>query len=503
MRGAERGGAGCSKSAGIPLAGEIVADIRSCSAYGYAYDKAEKKTYAGCMGNLTPKERHALIAAYIEDAKINWAHIALAQMMKAGFVHRILTTNFDPLMARACGLVQGVFPAVYDLAACPRFRPSMVHDRAVFHLHGQWDGFFQFHDSFAELKEVLRDLFLDTARNHTWIVIGYSGENDPVFEQLAALPDFDHRLYWIDFESREPAPHIRSEILKAGKAAHWIGGQDADQFLFGLARDLGCMPPVLFDRPFTHLLEVMDSIATFVQPGTDTEIPWAVQAKDCIKEVAGRAEPLAGGSCGRGGAAEGAAPSETAEPTAESEEAIQLDLMSGRYDEAVAKVESLPLPLPADLIDLAAWAYFGAGTKRLTEAKTKSGAEADRLLTEAGEKYRQALALKPDDHQALTNWGTALYDQARTRTGAEADRLLTEAGEKCRKAEELKPGSGAYNLACVAGLRGKEEECRHWLGECRRHGKLPKRSHLETDSDLDSVRDKDWFKDILAAAPEG
>ena len=57
-----------------------------------------------------------LIAREVDAAKINWGHVAIAQLMASGYVDRVLTTNFDPLVVRACAL-SGIYPAVYDFAA--------------------------------------------------------------------------------------------------------------------------------------------------------------------------------------------------------------------------------------------------------------------------------------------------------------------------------------------------------------------------------------------------
>jgi hypothetical protein len=92
------------------------------------------------MAQLAPAERKALIAQYVDSAKINWAHIGIAALIKHGFIDRVLTTNFDPLVVRACAMI-GEFPAVYDFAASQRFQPADVADKAIFHLHGQRTGF--------------------------------------------------------------------------------------------------------------------------------------------------------------------------------------------------------------------------------------------------------------------------------------------------------------------------------------------------------------------------
>ena len=96
-------GAGCSVTAGIPTAKGFVEIIEKD--YTRAFKRARTKTYAHCMAELSLGERRDFIAGYVDKARINWAHIAIAQLMKAGFVDRVLTTNFDLLVVRACALL--------------------------------------------------------------------------------------------------------------------------------------------------------------------------------------------------------------------------------------------------------------------------------------------------------------------------------------------------------------------------------------------------------------
>ncbi|MDI1310562.1 hypothetical protein, partial [Prosthecobacter sp.] len=73
------------------------------------------------------------------------------------------------------------------------------------------------------------------------------------------------------------------------------------------------------------------------------------------------------------------------------------------------------------------------------QAKTKQGAEADRLWQESYAKYSEAVRIKPDKHAAFNNWGNALSDQAKTKQGAEADRLWQESYAKYSEAVRIKP----------------------------------------------------------------
>jgi tetratricopeptide (TPR) repeat protein len=61
------------------------------------------------------------------------------------------------------------------------------------------------------------------------------------------------------------------------------------------------------------------------------------------------------------------------------------------------------------------------------------------LFAEAAEKYKAALAIKPDMAEALFNWGNMLLDCGGTKTGEEADRLFSDAAEKYQAALALRP----------------------------------------------------------------
>ena len=172
--------------------------------------------------------------------------------------------------------------------------------------------------------------------------------------------------------------------------------------------------------------------------------------------------------------------------------------MAGKYEELERVARSLGDTMPPTVRDSLAWSHIVQGNVLFDQARKKAGEQADALFGEAYEKYAQGLAIEPDDHEALYDWGTALLDEANTKAGAEADALFERARTKLLQAELLKECAGAYNLACVAALRAREEECREWLNVDKRCGTLPDRRHLESDTDLDGVRDEPWFREFLA-----
>ncbi|MDO8140643.1 MAG: hypothetical protein Q6358_04015, partial [Candidatus Brocadiales bacterium] len=255
-------GAGCSVTAGIPSARGFVEIIEK--EYKQAFKRAKTKTYAHCMAELAVSERRDLIAAYVDKARINWAHIAIAQLMKAGFVDRVLTTNFDLLVVRACALL-GQFPAVYDFAASQLYKAADIPEQAIFYLHGQRTGFVLMNTE-KECKKhsaLLAPVFEDAGKGRVWIVVGYSGESDPVFDHLAKVPGFDNKLYWVVYKDSEPAEHVRQHLLVEGKYAFYVKGFDADDFFVTLAQRLNSFPPDFVSKPFSHLDSLLEMVAPY------------------------------------------------------------------------------------------------------------------------------------------------------------------------------------------------------------------------------------------------
>lgn len=255
-------GAGCSSSAGIPLAQGFVDEVRTH--FPASYERAKDKAYPAIMAELGDGPRYHLIAKITERARINWAHLQLAWLMANGYVGRVLTTNFDNLVVRACSLF-GLHPAVYDLAAAPRFTPSLVYDPAVFYLHGQYRGFIQLHRKREVLRNAkkLRSPFEDATVRRPWIVVGYSGENDPVFENLAAIPKFLFDLYWVSYNFQDPSPAVASRLLTQGRQAYLVRARDADRFFIDLCRELGIEAPPFITDPFLHSLNMLETLSSF------------------------------------------------------------------------------------------------------------------------------------------------------------------------------------------------------------------------------------------------
>ena len=410
-------GAGCSVTAGIPTAQGFVERIQKD--YPLAYDRAEEKTYPKCMAELSTSEQRDLIAEYVDNARINWGHIALAQLMKAGVVDRVLTTNFDQLVMRASALI-GIFPAIYDFAASQCFERDKIPEKSIFHLHGQRTGFILINTpaDYEKHSSLLAPVFEDAGSGRVWLIVGYSGENDPVFDHLAKVPRFDNFLYWVGYCDNEPAAHLQKKLLLENKDAYYVKGFDADNFFVTLAQILECFPPDFVKTPFSYLNNIFETLTPYTFPKTSAPVNVVFHARKFVQDAIDNIEPIQEDVLG-----------------------AWSDLLKGDYEKVINLKSKYADPIHPELSDAIAWGFLMQGNALSDEAKLKIGDEADELFQQAGQKYAAALEIEEDSHEALNNWGIALYEQAMLKKGAEANELFRQAGQKYAAALVIKPDS--------------------------------------------------------------
>lgn len=316
---------------------------------------------------------------------------------------------------RACALV-GVFPAVYDFAASQHFKPDFIARQSVFYLHGQHTGFVVLNteSEVERLSQHLGPVFTDSVQGRVWIVAGYSGENDPVFDHLAKIERYDNGLYWICYKDDPPQQHVKDRLLVEGKDCYCIQDYDADDFFVGLAQGLGCFPPAFVQTPFTHLENLLEPVLPYSLRGNESSLE-AIPKKllrDAIEKIE--------------------------KPAALALRARDL-LFTGDFNAVIAMEPDLAKMWTPELADLIAWAHVLVGNEYITKAQSKRGEEADRLWALAEEKYEAALKIEPDMHEALYNWGLALQSQTKTKRGKKATQLLQLAKEKISAARALAP----------------------------------------------------------------
>ena len=416
-------GAGCSASAGIPLAADLIQRIKEMDpAWSLDEERAGRKfTYGEWMDLLGPDHRHTFLASYIDRAKINWAHICLASLMAGGYVNRILTTNFDPLLVQSCALF-GEFPAVYDFAVSQFLKPHMIPAKALFYLHGQRSGFV-LKNTPEELKKharFLKPIIDDSLLGRLWIVVGYSGLSDPVFDLLSGIDVFDYGLYWIGYKDQDPAEHVMQNLLTVTeKRTYLVRGYDADDFFDALIRELKIYPPKLVAQPFTHLNDFFNRVTPEEKfKATRQMIQKAIEQFEQMTVVVQDAGEH--------------------RSTGFVDEVPRL-MNAGDYDGVIRmrhKYDEAPSPAGADYLSRA---YMLKGKDFAAKAKTASSAVAEGLFAQAFKQYRTALAVRPDFIEVLNLWGISLYDQANKQEDDDAVKTLDEEVQVLTRAIDLNP----------------------------------------------------------------
>ncbi|MEG2272954.1 MAG: hypothetical protein RSC05_11835 [Acinetobacter sp.] len=262
-------GAGISVSAGIPPAFKLM-KIAIESFPNYFTEKEQRLAqedlsqlqYNDIMTKLSNVKRKELFKWFIEGnkdkrikkAKLNFAHIAIAELLKQGYFSRILTVNFDPLLIHACYMVgMYPFPAIYDLGAMGKVNAELLHDPSIVYLNGQHVGFVQRNttDQLEAHKETLTQIVRSTGCKKTWVVAGYSGENDPLMHALNELRPYNNWLYWLEY-GNQVIQKESHHFLENDEECKVIYECDADETFMEVADHLKCSLDFI-EKPFTEL----------------------------------------------------------------------------------------------------------------------------------------------------------------------------------------------------------------------------------------------------------
>ncbi len=420
-------GAGSSVSAGIPLADDIVQEV--CRKFPELVRNSQPG-YAAHMACLASADITNLLRKYIDDAAVNAAHLFLAQIVKAGYIDRILTTNFDSLAVQALLLVNER-PFIYDLANMKVFKPGQVAAPSVFHLHGQFGGFVNLNTpgEFQKLGLLVQDVLRDTLAERALIIVGYGGTNDPVFDQLCQYGtqygEYHNGVYWVSYNNAEPPEHVKSNLLvDTTKRAYYLRDYDADTFFMDLARALNCGLPQIIERPFTFLSDTVRKIGTLTSAGrTDDLIAATRQIIKFAIECHEMDQICARGTRQR-------VDRERAKILKEAQ-----DIREGRrIDEVESVLEKAQKFEVQPAIDLLAQTWAEHGDRLLKEAREDESPQGIVKASEAVSYLKRAIGLRPESLEFQCACADALVVSALRARDPESNRFFSEAIDHYRLA---------------------------------------------------------------------
>lgn len=302
-------GAGMSLGAGVPLArgwvpllwlyhsGVVVkhehvqtvlkvqrADSYSLSEYGSTFEAAAHQAvrtipeynsdlltrhpgeyvseYMTLMAALDSSEQQDFISRLLDACsplRITWPYIRVAELVRRGLVHTILTTNLDLVLLEALSLY-GIFPAICDHHQAAQLRSTSPLRPQVIYLHGNVNSYnvrnarsvVELYDS--EMDRLLRWLVHDT----TLLTVGYAGWEDGLMRVLSDLFGRQqltpHELFWSTLSTTPP------QSLRDSPSVHTIPRTDAETLFERLAAELGMAVPEVADNPLNHTLKLLERL---------------------------------------------------------------------------------------------------------------------------------------------------------------------------------------------------------------------------------------------------
>ena len=249
-------GSGLSRSAEIPTGWEITLDLirRVALAQGvevqpdwakwYREQTGQEPNYSALLEDLasSPDERRSILHSYIEPTDQDReegkkvptpAHEALADLVRAGYVRVIVTTNFDRLMENALR-ERGVEPTIVASVDALKGAEPLAHSACyILKLHGDYkDARILNTDEelsgYAGEYDGLLDRIFD---EYGLIVCGWSGEWDHALRAaFLRAPNRRYPVYWC----ANGKPGTGAGEIIAHRGARLIEITDADSFFASL-----------------------------------------------------------------------------------------------------------------------------------------------------------------------------------------------------------------------------------------------------------------------------
>lgn len=425
-------GAGASVSAGIPLVGNIIDDILELHKDKPSIKRLpeeHKKDYYKLMSALSAQERRSLFSDYINNdkVKLNVTHIYLAQMLKEKLIDYVLTVNFDDLMLKACAMFNFI-PPVYDVSILNDFTTTTFLEKSVTYLHGQHHGqwLLNAEGELTKVKESIPKIFERICNNRTWIVVGYSGE-DELVNEIARIGSFENELYWVGYNESPLSEQVKEKLFSNSRTnAYHIKGYDSDSFFLKLHSELNLKTPEIFNKPFSFLNKMMDQV-------TDIKVDEKNEHKSLFEKIKNRME------ISRKLVEDAIENIENKDDENELIQSIIEKVVKQDFSENIVREfeEKIEMNNYNKAKKVLGYYYNDWGGDLFERAKEKSD---KKLYMDSFEKYSIAVDLIPEESNPLFSWALALTDLARIEGD---DALYIEAIEKFEKASELDAEDGS------------------------------------------------------------
>ena len=207
--------------------------------------------YAALFEQVYPSEtdRSSYIKTKIEAAKPSYGHVALATLMRSQFVRILWTTNFDRLLDDACATIYGTTASLTTVDLDSPHKAKQAIDDEQWPIQIKLHGDFQsrrLKNTADELRwqdTNLRKMLVDSCGRFGLVVVGYSGRDDSVMDEIDRAADIDGSfpsgLFWLHRGETPPLPRVYELLNKAranGIEAALVSIENFDETLQDLVR---------------------------------------------------------------------------------------------------------------------------------------------------------------------------------------------------------------------------------------------------------------------------
>lgn len=278
-------GAGASRTAGLPTAGDVIWDLKrryytreenrevspqdvqndavrstiqsfmDSRGFPPLWSDAEYSTYfEKIFGDDLERQRRYLKGILSEDkVTLSVGNRVLGGLIAAAMCRAVFTTNFDSVVEKAVAEVGGGSLQAYSLEGTASAANAFLNEEYPFYckLHGDF--------RFESLKNLSADLaaqnddlskaFVASGTRFGLVVAGYSGRDASVMklmsDVLEAPNPFPHGLYWAGLKSSPVHPSVEALLAKAVRAgvkAEYVEIETFDAFMSRLWRNIDGKP---------------------------------------------------------------------------------------------------------------------------------------------------------------------------------------------------------------------------------------------------------------------
>jgi tetratricopeptide (TPR) repeat protein len=434
-------GAGASRSSGVPVASEMVAEWRARAYHEQgqttspldewlkhqSWHQDEGTEYSNLFEFLYPnaRARQKYVETKIENAFPNWGYVYLANIIQSGHFNLIFTTNFDDLVAEALTRFLRYNPVICAAESDVETINTSTARAKIIKLHGDYL-FKRLKNTVEELDQldpVMAKKFREFSQQCGLLVLGYAGYDRSIIRILEdALQDpnsFPAGVYWgyrSDGAGRSKPIADLADVYP--KRLRFFECPDFDVFMARLHAGLKLKTPLtIVDR-----LEGLRANFERLQQVSDLQ----------------RADPIISNDLAILG-------QQQSSVIGQAQDNAAIDLFEARiaigrrdYKTALARIESYCARKPADADALTAW-----GTALHLRAEEEG---APTLFDQSVAKWREALRLDP-------NWLPARYEIARhfTMTQQQRDALVECEALAALAKNDLGLRKNLVNLYATAG----------------------------------------------------